>query len=85
MNLQDLKTFVAVNTSSNIPKEQVKFGQEVSISWFDNKAGTQTPGCESWEARVALTPFLAHQVGPHVTPCIAHCSMCTTAVDHLES
>ncbi|KAA6418042.1 MAG: hypothetical protein FRX49_11960 [Trebouxia sp. A1-2] len=57
----DLKTFVAVNTSSNIPKEQVKFGQEVSISWFDNKAGTQTPGCESWEARVALTPFLAHQ------------------------
>ncbi|DBA70080.1 TPA: hypothetical protein ACH3X2_012243 [Trebouxia sp. C0005] len=58
---QDLKTFVAVNTSSNIPKEQVKFGQEVSISWFDNKAGTQTPGCESWEARVALTPFLAHQ------------------------
>ena len=62
MNLQDLKTFVAVNTSSKILKAQVNTGEEVRMSWFDTKAGMGTPGCESWEARVALTPFLAHQV-----------------------
>ena len=75
MNLQDLKTFVAVNTSSKTPKEQVKSGKEVRMSWVDNKAGMGIPGCESWEARVAVTPFLAHQVRPHLTTHIAHCSM----------
>ncbi|DBA97751.1 TPA: hypothetical protein ACH3X3_012628 [Trebouxia sp. C0006] len=58
---QDLKTFIAVNTSSKTPKEQVKTGEEVRMSWVDNKAGMGIPGCESWEARVAVTPFLAHQ------------------------
>ncbi len=75
MNLQDLKSFIAVNTSSKIPKEQVKSGEEVRMSWVDPKAGMGTPGCESWEARVALTPFLAHQVRPHVTTYITHCSI----------
>ena len=61
--LQNLKTYITVNTSY-IPLQQLaKSGdKEIWRSWGDDNEAMATVGCGSWEARVALTPFLAHQV-----------------------
>ena len=61
--MQDMRTYIAVNTSLlPLPRPMSPSDTEMWRSYPDDVEAMMKAGSQTWEPRMALTPFFAHEV-----------------------
>jgi len=61
--MQDMRTYIAVNTSLlPLPRPMSPSDTEIWRSYPDDVEAMMKAGSQTWEPRMALIPFFAHEV-----------------------
>ncbi len=78
--MQDMRTYIAVNTSLlPLPRPMSPSDTEMWRSYPDDVEAMMKAGSQTWEPRMALTPFFAHEVCCLMTMTLSRRSLKSTA------